>query len=132
MMDKINKKATIYDFARMCKAFKNKCGICPMSIGNNGAKELCAKLILRFPDKANEIILKWREEHPVETRQDRFLKMFPNAKIDGGGAIDIAPCIMEKGRYDMTAQSCTMSHKYTNCGQCRKEYWLAEVDENNE
>ena len=131
MMDKKKKKATLYDYARMCKAFKNKCGICPMSIDNNGAKELCAKLIMRFPDKANEIILNWCKEHPVETRQDKFLKMFPNANTDSDGVIDIAPCTMEKGRYAMTDHSCTMSYKYTTCAQCRKEYWLAEVDENN-
>lgn len=72
-------KATIYDYARMCKAFKNNCGICPMSIGNNGTNELCAKLVMKFPDKANQIILNWCEEHPIKTRQSEFLKLCPNA-----------------------------------------------------
>ena len=129
-MDKVNEKASVYDYARMCKAFKNKCGICPISIGNNGTNELCAKLVMKHPDKANEIILNWCKEHPIKTRQDALLKMFPNARTDSDGVIEIAPCAIETGRYDMTAQSCTMSHKYTNCGQCRKEYWLAEVNEN--
>lgn len=123
------KKATIYDYARMCKAFKNNCGICPLGIGNNGANELCAKLVMKHPDKANEIIIKWCKEHHVETRQDKFLKIIPNAYIDSDGVIDIAPCTIEKGKYGITNQSCTMSHKYTNCGQCYKEYWLAEVEE---
>lgn len=122
-------KASVYDFARICKVFKNDCGICPMSIANNGANEFCAKFVTKHPGKANEIILKWCKEHPVETRQDRFLKIFPNAKTDSDGVIDIAPCAIETGRYDMTTLSCTMSYKYTNCAQCRKEYWLAEVDE---
>lgn len=123
------KEATIYDYARMCKVFKNDCGICPMSIDNNGTNELCVKLVMKFPDKANEIILKWCEEHPIKTRQSKFLEMFPNAITDSDGVIDIAPCAIETGRYAMTAQSCTMSHKYANCAQCRKDYWLAEVDE---
>ena len=123
MMDKINKKATIYDYARICKAFKNKCGICPMSIGNNGANELCAKLIMRFPDEANEIILKWCKEHPIETRQDRFLKMFPNANICRG-CLEISPCNVDIRQFD--SEKCGTK----SCAKCRKEYWLAEVKEN--
>lgn len=114
-------KATIYDYARMCKAFRNKCGICPMGIGNNGAKELCAKLIMRFPDEANKIILKWCEEHPVETRQDRFLKMFPNAKIDNLGISILCPQWVSKDSKCNLQTLC--------CDECRREYWLAEVDE---
>lgn len=117
-------KATIDDYARMCKS-QEDCTKCPMA----ETIPRCHLFIEKHPDKANEIILKWCEEHPVETRQDKFLKMFPNAYTDSDGVIDIAPCTMEKGIYAMTAQSCTMSHKYTNCGQCRKEYWLAEVEE---
>lgn len=127
-MDKVNEKATIYDYIRMCKSFEQDCGDCPLFTPNDGRS--CRQVMEDTPNKANEIILKWCKEHPVETRQDRFLKMFPNTKIDSNGIVAIAPCIVERGRYDMTAQSCTMSHKYTNCGQCRKEYWLAEVDEN--
>lgn len=124
------KKATIYNFLRLCRAQKNKCENCPMSADNNGADKLCLTLVTKYPDKANEIILKWCKEHPVKTRQDKFLEMFPNAKIDSDGVIDIVPCTMEKGRYDMTASFCTISYKYTTCAQCRKEYWLEEVDEN--
>ncbi len=124
----MNKKATIYNYARMCKNVKN-CEDCPLGVNSNGTEISCGYLVREIPDKANEIILKWCEEHPIKTRQSKFLKMFPNVKIDSDGAIDIAPCTIEKGRYDMTASSCTMSYKYITCAQCRKEYWLAEVDE---
>ncbi len=126
-MDKINKKATIYDYARICK-FYGECNNCPFNYEKTHCGT-CNIFMGKHPGKANEIILKWCEEHPVETRQDRFLKMFPNAKIDSDGAIDIAPCTVEKDRYHMTAHSCTMSYKYTTCALCRKEYWLAEVEE---
>ena len=115
-------KATIYDYARMCKAFKNNCGICPMSIGNNGTIELCAKLVMKYPDKANKIILNWCKEHPVETRQDRFLKMFPNANICRG-CLEISPCNVDIRQFD--SEKCGTK----SCAQCRKEYWLAEVEE---
>lgn len=120
-------KATIYDYARMCK-FYGECNNCPFNYEKTHCGT-CNIFMGKHPDKANEIILKWCEEHPIETRQDRFLKMFPNANTDSDGVIDIAPCTMEKGRYAMTDHSCTMSYKYTTCAQCRKEYWLAEVEE---
>lgn len=116
-------KATIYDYARMCKAFKNNCGICPMSIGNNGTNELCAKLVMKYPDKANKIILNWCKEHPVETRQDRFLKMFPNANICRG-CLEISPCNVDIRQFG--SEKCGTK----SCAKCRKEYWLAEVKEN--
>ena len=120
MMDKINKKATIYDYARMCKSYDD-CSICPLG------KTTCHLLISKNPDKANEIILKWCEEHPVETRQDRFLKIFPNAKTDSDGIIKIFPCSLEENI--VTTMPSTCSYIHGSCNKCRKEYWLAEVDE---
>ena len=114
-----SKKATIYDYARMCKACH--CNDCPLWVD---AKN-CDYLIRTNPDKANEIILKWCEEHPVETRQDRFLKMFPNADTSYGGYLDIEPCNIDKSLFDNEACS------PRDCEECKKEYWLAEVDEND-
>ena len=116
------KKATIYNFSRLCRAQKNKCENCPMSADNNGADKLCLTLVTKYPDKANEIILKWCEEHPVETRQDRFLKIFPNARVDTNGILDVCPKIVNINN------KCTAPVK--KCGECCKKYWLAEVDEN--
>ena len=122
-MDKINKKATIYDYARMCKKI-NKCKDCPLGTKNNGVGIACSFLMRKAPDKANEIILKWREEHPVETRQDRFLKMFPNAWLDDNKMLDLCPKRVDKN-YTHKNQQCID----TDCDDCKKAYWLAEVDE---
>ena len=101
------KKATIYDYVRLCKSF-NTCGSCPLFA-------FCSAKVERFDaDEANEIILNWCKEHPVETRQDRFLKMFPNAK-----PLLICPATMG---YEVKCPS--------DCEKCEKKYWLAEVDEN--
>ena len=109
-MDKVNEKATIFDYARMCK-FYDDCDDCPLFLK-------CSALIAEEPDKANEIILKWCKEHPVETRQDRLLKMFPKVRTCNG-VIDICP-ISFGGK-------CSVGNKC--CSECEKEYWLAEVDE---
>ena len=116
------KKATIYNFSRVCRAHTKKCENCPMSADNNGADELCLNLVTKYPDKANEIILKWCEEHPAETRQDKFLKMFPNAINCAGGVVEICPRFTDKDF------KCPKTTKL--CSDCYKEYWLAEVDEN--
>lgn len=106
------KKATIYDYARMCRAF-NDCGMCPLF-------ELCGdKNEYSGLDKINEIILKWCKEHPAETRQDRLLKMFPNARMDDG-ILAFNPCAFDD----------SVDCNGRNCFNCRKGYWLAEVDEN--
>ena len=108
------KKATIYDYARMCKEHKD-CKLCLLSCDVNEMGVSCLDMIREYPDEANEIILKWCKEHPVETRQDRFLKMFPNAKP----LLYICPSAMG---YKVECPN--------DCDKCRRDYWLAEVDEN--
>ena len=120
MKNKVNEKATIYDYARMCKKI-NECEVCPLGTKNNGDGIACSFLMRKAPDKANEIILKWCEEHPVETRQDRFLKIFPNAKVFDNRIVAICP-----GNLDNTIKCKSYA---CNCDVCRKEYWLAEVEE---
>lgn len=115
----MKEKATIFDYARMCKNHKH-CGNCLLSSHANGMNVACITLIRKYPDKANEIILNWCKEHPVETRQDRFLKIFPNAKLDSSSIIETCPLIIDKTAF--------CERKY--CLACRRNYWLAEVDEN--
>ena len=123
------KEATIYEYARMCNKHKD-CKFCPLSIDVNGMNVGCVGLLQSYPKKANEIILNWCEEHPIKTRQDKFLEMFPNTKINSDGIIMISPCTLESGETipkNFPCSPCT-----DDCVECRKEYWLAEVDENNE
>ena len=118
----MKEKATIFNYARMCKNTET-CNDCPLRINNAGVDMACSYLMREIPDKANEIILNWCKEHPIETRQDRFLKMFPNVLKDGNGIIAITPCTVEA---DYAIDNCSKK----GCAQCRKEYWLAEVKEN--
>lgn len=116
------KKATIYDYVRMCIAENKDCRECPLSELNTNENLYCAEYLLKYPDKANEIILKWCEEHPTKTRQSEFLKMFPNAKIDNLGISILCPQWVSKDSKCNLQTLC--------CDECRREYWLAEVDEN--
>lgn len=111
-------KATIYDYARFTQvhcSVDDECAGCPLNnlhceLENANSEELT---------KINEIILNWCKEHPIKTRQSEFLKMFPNAKIVDG-VVTICPKNVE------TTLRCSMK----SCEKCSKEYWLAEVDEN--
>lgn len=114
-------KATIYDYIRMCKSFEQDCRDCPLFTPNDGRS--CRQVMEDTPDKANEIILKWCKEHPAKKRQDRFLKLYPNSLIDGDNVSHICP------RYINKQFICQEPEK--RCCDCRKEYWLAEVDEHD-
>ena len=113
------KTATIKDFARMCNKIRPKCDECPLTLINNGKRVFCIDLLRKFPDEANEIILKWCEEHPIKTRQEKFLEMFPNASVDINGVLVIYPCKLEK------EVKCRSKH----CEECRRNYWNEEVEE---
>ena len=106
-------QATIYDYARICKQFRN-CSQCPLCSFCADQRDIFSNDI----DKANEIILKWCEEHPVVTRQSEFLEMFPKARMCNG-VIDICPISF--------GGECGVENKC--CSECKKAYWLAEVDE---
>ena len=109
-------KATIYDYARMCRANVHKCEKCPLW----DYKCVIFTMDDTDTDKANKIILNWCKEHPVETIQDRFLKMFPKMQVDNDGVSVCCPKRVDKDfKSDM---------KGLTCDECRKEYWLAEVD----
>ena len=113
-------KATIYDFVRMCgKYHYTNCKGCPMW------DEMCNLRVMSEVrlDKTNEIILKWCKEHPIKTRQSEFLKAFPNAPINNE-TVGICPLDVDK-LFD--AETCD---SYVDCTACKKEYWLAEVEEN--
>ena len=119
----MKKTATIFDYARMCEHFDDNCQECPVFYKQIETGLSCEEFIRNCSDKANEIILKWCEEHPIKTRQDRFLKMFPKAKTNAEGRIVICPNSVE---YDYMHGCANVS-----CPQCMDKYWLAEVDEND-
>ncbi len=115
----MKEKATIYDYGRLCRTVIT-CDNCPLCAKYNGTNLSCDDLLIKNPDKANEIIINWCEEHPIKTKQDKFLEMFPNAKLDSSSIIETCPLIIDKTAF--------CEGKY--CLACRRSYWLAEADEN--
>lgn len=64
----------------------------------------------------------WAKDNPIKTRQSEFLKMFPNADLCRD-VINILPCSVEK-----EMSKCCYDKR---CEECRKDYWLAEVTDND-
>lgn len=80
------------------------------------------------PEKAVEIVEKWAAEHPKKTRQSEFLKMFPRVPMKNGLLLtnpcwvdSTVKCLKQKsdGVYEDAPEKCV---------ECRKKYWLAEVE----
>ena len=74
-------------FIEAMKILKRMCDIehcltCPLCEDNNKTKESCCDFIIQFPEKAEEILTKWAEEHPQKTILQDFLEKYPNAPLE--------------------------------------------------
>lgn len=106
---------------RMCKK-TDLCVDCPAYKENIGYDVTCEEFMNEYPQEYVSCVEKWSAEHPIKTRQGEFLKMFPDAKINSDGVIDIDPCYVDKKIEHHCAE------KYDSCDDCYKEYWLSEID----
>lgn len=112
---------------RMCDVIGD-CRKCPINGLVNGlvavipCKLVEDNLELANPEKAVEIVEKWAAEHPKKTRQSEFLKTFPNAKLGDSGILWFFPCDID------TSYKHSKECDNVQCWDCRKKYWLAEVD----
>lgn len=103
-----------------------RCKGCEIANRMDG-NESCNDYIKRLPAEAVAIVERWAKEHPRKTRQSEFLKMFPRASMASNGTIDFCPnsfdeefACPEKRKFDRSE---------CECPDCRREYWLKEVEE---
>mgnify|MGYP007127097853 CR=1 FL=1 len=76
--------------------------------------------------RAVKFVERWAAEHPVKTRQSVFLEQYPEAQIDNNDVLGICPAeISPSHRRD--GGGCLYIRK--KCPDCRREFWLAEVEE---
>lgn len=99
---------------RMCDSFGHiSCGNCP-------AEKHGECVAILWDEEIVPIVEKWSKEHPRKTRQDAFLKQYPDAPLSYG-IINIKPCQVVKNH---TYGDCSI----TDCSLCRKEFWMQEVE----
>ena len=102
---------------RMCDG--SNCWECPLYEKNNGKRVNCQAIEKKYAEEAVAIVEKWSAEHPANTRQSEFLKLFPNAKINSSGVLAACPVQIDENAVDACKDSCE---------KCRKKYWLSEVE----
>lgn len=54
-----------------------ECSDCPMDRNKNKTNMSCLQLEAFYPEKAEEIVKKWANEHPIKTYKDDFFSRFP-------------------------------------------------------
>lgn len=103
---------------RMCNCECSEC-----ELGKRlGVLDTCALWQKANPEEAVAIVEQWAAEHPVKTRQSEFLEQWPEADIDDtDGCLTLNPCkFYKKMRKECVGKLCS---------ECRKAFWLAEVEE---
>ena len=68
----------------------------------------------------------WAKEHPVKTRQRKFLKMWPDAEIGDDGYPSVAPCQLCKDMEEKNEDG--VCCKNCGCAECRRDFWLKEIE----
>lgn len=67
----------------------------------------------------------WSAAHPRKTRQSVFLEQWPEAELDTNGAVAICPTILS---IDYRSANKRCKHPGTACSDCRREFWMQEVE----
>lgn len=109
-------------WTRMCYKHNPYCKECPIGKEVHRRSSSCRTFENDNPEEAVEIVEKWAAEHPKKTRQSEFLKMFPNAKLGDSGILWFFPCDID------TSYKHSKECDNVQCWDCRKKYWLAEVE----
>lgn len=104
---------------RMCKSC-GSCFTCPAHIEDNS----CKFHVIRGGGATEQIKLveKWSAAHPIKTRQSVFLEQYPNATKDEDGVLLICP------KYLTVGVSCVDKSGFKDCKDCRREFWMQEVE----
>lgn len=107
----------------LCRLCKN-CSECPLRNKEDGS---CIVNRSEHAEKAVQIVEQWAKDHPLKTRQSEFLKIFPETAVRDG-VIFLCP----KLTCQTLAGTDSISWcKRNDCAKCRREYWLAEVTDND-
>lgn len=103
---------------RLCKEH-TVCSGCPANDNNR------CKFNITLGDEAAkqvEFLEEWATAHPRKTRQDVFLEQWPNAQTCSDNVLSPCPKV-----FDINFV-CHFDFEHHNCNDCRKEFWMQEVE----
>ncbi len=81
-----------------------------------------------YNTKAEDVVKEveeWSAAHPRKTRQSVFLEQYPEANISEHGVLLVCPCPISASHRNANGSCATIDRR---CDDCRKEYWLQEVE----
>lgn len=108
--------------ARMCRKFNSCSDGCP--IWEQGSA--CEMMHLgENAEQAVASVEQWAQEHPSNTRQSELLKLFPGSALDGDGILNMCPSSVSESHRDEFG-GCYDSRRC--CNDCRREFWMQEVE----
>lgn len=107
---------------RLCGQGCAKCPVCKKDICMVRRAVMLSNASVESIEEMVSKVEQWVKDHPIKTRQSEFLKMFPNADLCRD-VINILPCSVEK-----EMSKCCDNKR---CVECRREYWLEEVTDND-
>lgn len=85
-------------------------------------------VFLDSPEDVVDEVEKWAKEHPIKTRQSKFLEMFTNASLTINGTVYICPKALDKDRECFYRHYDHSDAKIIDCLECRKRFWLEEIE----
>ena len=107
---------------RMCNCECHKCEFWKKLNGS----ETCTVWRKNHPEEAVAIVEQWAKEHPIKTRQSVFLQQYPEARLSEDGILLMCPRTVS-AEYRGEGDTCNRA-KYGTCADCRRDFWLAEVE----
>ena len=125
----MKKQASLKDLRRMCDYYAGStrnCSECPL------ADYDCDIKTTNDLDKINDIVVKWCEEHPVQTRADVFFKQYPNAQrliVTNESERNVPMPVVCPKDMNRNLKAFIDCGCQVNCVSCKKKYWLQEVSE---
>ena len=119
---------------RMCGALGDECTdkdgtLCPLLVAARKVGKGCYGYTKSHPAEAVEIVERWAKEHPKKTRQSKLLKVFPRVIMTADGIIAFCPDSMDS---EFECPRKTRDNIDPICGECRREYWLEEVEDDDQ
>ena len=121
-------KEFVKNIRRMCNCYDvcdKKCELYnPFCVGH---------IIRIFSDEEIESVVdlveKWAKENPIETNQDRILKLFPNAIITANGVFDLCPKVLD-AKHNCIGNYVSKDGIFErDCLGCKNEFWNNEYKE---
>lgn len=76
--------------------------------------------------KMTDVVEQWSKEHPRKTRQRVFLEQWPDAIISDDGLPEVGPCQLRAGL--IHGDSVDDCENRGLCTECRREFWMQEVE----